>query len=568
MTNRFTPFLPNEIKIGGEIRSRMDRTADKILHHLEVEHYFLRHFQKRSEKPEVPGGFSGYGMLLDAVVKAAAYGIGGDEMLRFKERRFAEIIATQSAEGAITIYSGEPGYWDNHEQAYMIQAFVLDHRWFGNKESLRTALRLGEFLIGRKTGVNLGLETAFLMLFEETGDERFLDYCRNEFKLAESLDTYDRMTPVNGIAHVYTYAARALAQLQLGLPEGAEALFERVLRGGYSSVSGSCSGGFYWGEVWDDSQTGLGHWGETCASAYLLRAAAAMSGRTGETVYGDLFERILHNAFVGAQSGDGLRQRYFIPFNEPGEWYEHETYCCPNNLRRMMFELPGAVYFKTPEGVAVNLYTDSELRSDDLEITQKTGYPEAETVELTVKAAGEMTLRLRIPRWCQTARIAVEGKELTAPGGDWFRLTRDWRQGVTLRLTLPMPLRLIRGTMAQTGRAAVMKGPLVYAVEMERNRLSRHAMDLLTFHAPEQAVAEEEGIRIPCVIPNQAHPEPEVLFTRFSNEKRTRTYFPVAKGHPLLTDDELFRSHPNESCEIDESQNSRNMQNINIRRTV
>ena len=49
----------------------------------------------------------------------------------------------------------------------------------------------------------------------------------------------------------------------------------------FSSVTGSCSGGIFWGEIWDDSQIGLGRWGETCASAYLMRLSAAMTAMTG-----------------------------------------------------------------------------------------------------------------------------------------------------------------------------------------------------------------------------------------------------------------------------------------------
>lgn len=188
MNLEFQPFAPDVVQIGGEIRRRMDLTAEKILHHLDVENVFVRHFRHRSETPEVPGGFTGYGMFLDAVVKAAIHRIGGDEMNRFKTERLAELIATQSPDGAITVFSGVPGYWDNHDQAYMIQAFVQDHRYCGNENALQAALKLGNFLVNRGTAVTLGLETAFLMLSEESGDSRFSDYCRDVFKLDQSIN--------------------------------------------------------------------------------------------------------------------------------------------------------------------------------------------------------------------------------------------------------------------------------------------------------------------------------------------------------------------------------------------
>ena len=147
MTLSLTPFRPSQVFIGGELRHRMELTADKMLHGIDIERTFVRHFRERKAEPDVPGGFAGYGMFLDAIVKAAAHGIGGDELRAFKSHRLAELIDTQTPDGAITIFDGKIGFWDNHEQAYLIQALVLDHRHFGAASSLAAAIRLGDFLI-------------------------------------------------------------------------------------------------------------------------------------------------------------------------------------------------------------------------------------------------------------------------------------------------------------------------------------------------------------------------------------------------------------------------------------
>ena len=104
-----------------------------------------------------------------------------------------------------------------------------------------------------------------------------------------------------------------------------------------------------------------------------------------------------------------------------------------------------------------------------------------------------------------------------------------------------MEVRQIRGTMAQAGRIALMRGPFVYAVEMERNQLSGHAVDLLTIDNTKPFHVTPEGIETTCRIPNQDHPERSVLFTRFSSENRTRTYFPAALSGAAVHDS-LF--HP------------------------
>lgn len=539
------------VTAGGEIGRRMALAADKILHHMDLDGVFLEPFRNRRAEPAVPGGFAGSGMLLDALVKAAAQGVGGDEMRRCKERFLAALTAAQSEDGAITIFRDGPGFWDNHDQAYMIQGLVRDFLWFGNASSLEAAVRLGRFLIGRRSGVTLGLEQAFLMLGEVSGDSRYLEYCRREFRIAEPLDVYDRLTEVNGNAHVYTMTARVLAQLEYArltgdfnpaVSDGIRQLYDRVLRGGFSSVTGSCSGGIFWGEIWDDSQIGLGRWGETCASAYLMRLSAAMTAMTGETIYGDLFERICFNAFFGAQSADGLRYRYFSPFNEPGDWYDRDSYCCPNNFRRMVFELPQAVYFRAPDGVVVNLYTDSAYRDGSFRILQRTAYPLDGEVHLTVDAPEGSVMRFRIPRWCADPVVRHGGREFHPEPGTLFALRGGWRREPLVELSFPMPVRLVRGSRAQAGRVAVMRGPLVYALEQERNRLPRVLLDVLAIGDGGRFVPEEEAIRFNCTEEFRSRQQRTVSFTRFSEENRSRTFFPLLPGAAPTVEDELYRS--------------------------
>lgn len=72
LPGRWTAFRPGEVTVGGEIGRRLEVTADRMLHHIDFENAFAKHFRTRKEKPDVWGGFAGYGMVLDAVVKAAA----------------------------------------------------------------------------------------------------------------------------------------------------------------------------------------------------------------------------------------------------------------------------------------------------------------------------------------------------------------------------------------------------------------------------------------------------------------------------------------------------------------
>ena len=540
-------FLYRDIDCGGEIRHRMDLAANHILE-MDVDAVFARHFKKRKPIPEVPGHFAGYGMLLDAVVKAVASGIREKKLADWKEKQIAELIRTQSMDGSISIFSGKRGVWDNHEQAYIIQAFVQDYALHGNQEALKSALRLGFYLIKEKTELNLGLESAFLMLYRESGERAFLDYCLNEFSLAGSLAEFDGKIPVNGSIHVYTWIARVLAQFQLGqwtdagtgnLPEGVLELYRRIFGGGYPMITGGCSGVPPWGEIWDRSQDGFGRRGETCAAAYLMRMTGEMIAFDGGTRYGDLFERIMYNTFFAAQSPDGKQTRYFVPVDEPFEWYPHDTYCCPNNFRRMLFEIPENIYFQTSgNGIYVNLYTDSTLKTERFRLVQKTAYPETTSGSFTVRAPApvDFELSLRIPGWCRNSVIRCGGVAYSGESGGVWKLHRRWHDGDKVEFDFANPPRMITGYAAQTGRAALMRGPLVYGSPEKRTN------GFLTLsYLPEEIRPEGDSLLVPmqttCFRPKRM----EIPFCRFSSPKRMQTYFDASRITGLLKEDELFK---------------------------
>ena len=553
-------FKPGDVTVGGEIGDRLRVSMDKILRHTDIEGAFARHFKVRRESPDEPGGFAGYGMFLDALVKGAAHGIGGDASIALKTRLLRELAATQTPDGQITMFLREPGYWDSHENAYMIQAYVRDGLWFGETNSLETAKRLADSLIARRAWVTLGTETAFNLLYGATRERRYLDYLKGVCFLEKPFAFYDAQLKVNGVQHVYTWLARAIGQMEyadlcgftspsdrtrFGAP-AFEAL--RRARGPHLSISGSITGTPRWGELWDASQIGLGNWGETCASAYLMRLCARMSEWDGRSALYDLYERVMYNAFFSAQSEDGLKYCYFTPFNARVDWWPRETYCCPNNFRRMVFEIPDAVFRRSDDGLAVCLYASAELRAAGVEAKMATRYPADGRVALDVKMApGVKTLRLRIPAWCKAARVTVAGEttEMASAAPGWFEIRRDFSAGAQVTLDLPMPIRLIRGARAQEGRVAVMRGPCVYALEPEPNGLQPDGdIDLWDLDAarPLMWMPERQSVEVTLRLRHRQRTEKRVELTRYFKERRVRTYF-----DPVVTcaadEDELAPGH-------------------------
>jgi len=106
-------------------------------------------------------------------------------------------------------------------------------------------------------------------------------------------------------------------------------------------------------------------------------------------------------------------------------------------------------------------------------VQQETDYPSSGHVKITLTPAEEIEfpLRLRIPRWCPTARLALNGEAplSISPGEKGHETRRTWKPGDTIALDMPMPWRFVRGRKLQEGRAALMRGPVVYCFSAERN---------------------------------------------------------------------------------------------------
>ena len=546
-------FAPGKIECRGEIASRMNLTKEKILRHMNIDHDFLLPFQQR--KTTDSGAFIGYGMLLDAVAKGSADKNVGKEMLPFKEKRIAELISTQKSDGSISIFpEGNEGTWDNHEQAYIIIAFINDFRIHGNKESLDSAIRLGQYMMQRKTKANIAVDEALIMLYNSTGDESFLKYCLDELKLDCDIGVYDSILPVNGSVHVYTYIARLIAQLEFlknsnEIPYNIQAdideLYSRILKKGCSSISGSCTGGQYWGEIWDSSQIGQGRWGETCASAYLMRFSSAMLEMHGESVYADLYERIMYNALFAAQSEDGINQRYFVPFNEEGKWYEKDTYCCPNNFKRIIFEIPSTIYMEAEDGIVVNLYESSSLKTSvagiPFAIEQTTRYPESEEVFIEINTESELktALYLRVPAFCKDFTVSCGNEVFRGRSGSYLKIDRKWNEKTCLQIRIGSEICFIKGHAAQENKAAIMKGPLVYGINPDLNKLHWDELDCMFFDLNSKPSIKDDGISQNCRIKIRNEEKREILFSRFSTSGRSLTYLPF-KGECNFSEDELY----------------------------
>lgn len=99
-------------------------------------------------------------------------------------------------------------------------------------------------------------------------------------------------------------------------------------------------------------------------------------------------------------------------------------------------------------------------------MVQETSYPVDERVDiiLSQKNPERYTLALRIPAWSKRNEIRINGESITFPPGAYARITREWKDGDSLRLELDLRGRLVRAP-GNVNDLAVMRGPIVLALD-------------------------------------------------------------------------------------------------------
>ena len=506
-TQVMLPLDIRQVRVGGEIGRRRDLTVNANLLALDVERDFLQPFRERS----LAHGYVGLGKLIDAAVHFAA-GASDPRVIALKAPLIAAALRTQEADGYIGILLPENRVWgvyDIHETSHLVLSLAHDYHYFGDPSSLAAARRLADFTLDRWLaepdrypgsgnygwvgsrrvlyGVTLGLDDALMLLYQETGESRYLDflltfplYCLPEWATDPQLATYPEV--MLDERHSYIYMALCVAQMQLNqlrpdpalLKQAHKALDFLTRRDGLL-VSGSCS----LAESWHSDQTGAGEVSESCATAYLIRMMHYLLLAEGDPRYGDLMERALYNALFAAQSPAGRELRYFTALEGPRVYLEGDTGCCPNNFRRIVAELPMVIYYRRGAGVMVNLYTPSEARLEldggvALTLTQQTDYPSSGEVTLRLEPAtpAAFPLYLRVPLWAAGATASVNGEPLDQPlePGTLLTIERTWHAGDEVQLHLPLEFRWVRGRQLQEGRAALLRGPVLFCLNPARNQ--------------------------------------------------------------------------------------------------
>ncbi len=219
----------------------------------------------------------------------------------------------------------------------------------------------------------------------------------------------------------------------------------------------------------------------------------------GDAKYVDVMERTLYNGLISGVSLDGKSFFYQNPLESIGRYGRSPWFgvaCCPGNITRFMASVPGYMYAIGDNALYVNLFAGSsaEIPMGDrtIKMVQETRYPWDGRVKITVDPgkAHAFAIKVRIPGWARNepvpgdlyrfaktvnepAALKVNGKAVPMRlNKGYVTLSRTWKSGDVIDLTLPMPVRrIVANTQvaADRERVALQRGPIVFAAEWPDN---------------------------------------------------------------------------------------------------
>ncbi len=218
---------------------------------------------------------------------------------------------------------------------------------------------------------------------------------------------------------------------------------------------------------------------ETCVTVTLMKFFTQLTLLTGDARYSDAFEISMYNAFLGAINTDRATEPTVVAENPtwcieplPFDSYSpltagtrgngigglklmsdnHYYGCCAcigsagNGLMSKMATLA------SKGGIVLNMYFDGVTRSTTpagAPITFKTStrYPaDGEiNIELEMSVPERFEISLRNPAWSKNTTLCVNGEAVSVNNG-YIVLSREWKQGDTIVLSLDMRTRAVRPT--------------------------------------------------------------------------------------------------------------------------
>lgn len=427
-----------------------------------------------------------------------------------------KFAAAQQPDGYINTFytlTGLDKRWtnmDKHEMycaGHMIEAGVAYYQATGKRKLLDVCIRMTDHMMsqfgpGKRHWVpgHEEIELALVKLYQTTQEQKYLDFA---YWLLEERGHghgtmgdegkwdpvyYQDIVPVRRLTDISGHAVRCM-YLYCGMADVAalkndtgyiaaiDRLWDDVVHRNMYITGGIGSSHDNEGFTEDYDLPNLDAYCETCASVGMVLWNQRMNQLTGDSKYIDVLERSLYNGALAGISLGGDRFFYVNPLESKGDHHRQEWYgcaCCPSQLSRFLPSIGNYIYASSDDALWVNLYIGNtgqiRIGETDILLTQETDYPWDGSVKLTISTSLplEKEIRLRIPNWCKTYDLSINGKRINVSEEKGYAVIKDWKSQDVIALDMDMPVEIVAAdphVKENFGKRAIQRGPLVYCME-------------------------------------------------------------------------------------------------------
>jgi DUF1680 family protein len=532
-----TPVKFSDVKINDgfwtpRLKSHKDVTMGVCIDQIENQTGRIRNFENAALKQGEHSGIFFDDSDVYKALEGMAYSLQNipDPVLEAKcDEWIDKFAAAQEEDGYINTFytlTGLDKRWDNmdkHEMycaGHMIEAGVAYYNVTGKRKLLDVCIRMADHMMtifgpGKRNWVpgHEEIELALVKLYQVTGEKKYLDF--SEWLLEQRGHGYGSYSvhvdpegarkwnpiyyqddaPVRDMCEIAGHAVRAM-YLYCGMADVAaytgdqgyidalNRLWDDVVVRNMYITGGIGQSAHNEGFTTDYSLPNLTAYCETCASVGMVLWNWRMNQFTGDSKYADVMERSMYNGALAGISLEGDLFFYVNPLESVGTHHRKPWYgcaCCPSQICRFLPSIGNYIYGLSQDAVWVNLYmgntAEVKVNGKNVTLTQETNYPWEGAVALTVgtKSPVKTQMRMRIPEWCRSYTLAVNGTAVNAPVEKGYAvIERKWKDGDKIELVLDMPVEVVAAdprVKENEGRRALQRGPLVYCLEEADNKV-------------------------------------------------------------------------------------------------
>jgi DUF1680 family protein len=509
---------------GGPLKHAQELDADYLLK-LEADR-MLAYYRIRAglpKKAEPYGGWDGdnrnlTGHIAGHYLSAVSYMYAATGDTRFKQRAdyiVAELKAVQNQQGdgyVFALLDGKKNFEDVSNGDIRSSGFDLNgmwspwyvlhktyaglrdaYRYTGNRTALDIeihAAQWAESILSKMNDAQTqkmlntefgGMNEVLADLYADTGDKRWLDLSYH-FEFRQVVDSWkeheDDLNGLHGNATIPKALGSFVRFLYTGnLNDGfASAFFwDRVVKH-HTFASGGHGKDEYFREPDHLSNIIDGRTAESCNVYNMLKLTRDLFAVRPDDEYAEFQERALFNHVLGSMDPEDGSTCYMVPVGqgvrkEYQNMFQSFTCCVGTGMENHALHGFG-LYYSSPAKLWVNVYAPSTAvwTAEGVTLTMDTSFPEGDAAKLmlTMAAPRTFTVAMRRPRWAGDGfRALVNGEpvtDVTAPG-TYVEVTRAWKSGDMVELTMPKTLRL-EPLANDPHRAAIMWGPLMLAGDL------------------------------------------------------------------------------------------------------